>query len=146
MSYKLFLDDDRVPKDCVTYMHQRIGARNPIYLEEGWIVVRDYIQFCATLGHKGIPAFVSFDHDLGACVEDYEEMNGILVMKEGTPATKWEKTGYDCAKALVEECIERKCPLPEYAVHSANPVGTENILTFLRNAEKELKKTNYDKT
>ena len=30
---KLFLDDVRIPSDCINYMYKRIGALNPIYLE-----------------------------------------------------------------------------------------------------------------
>ena len=37
---KVFLDDVRNPKDCVTYMHQRIGDKNPIYLEE-WVIAKN---------------------------------------------------------------------------------------------------------
>ena len=49
-----------------------------------------------------------------------------------------EKTGYDCAKWLCDYCVENKLPLPEYFIHSMNPVGRENILSTLKSCEKVL--------
>jgi hypothetical protein len=46
-----------------------------------------------------------------------------------------EKTGYDCAKWLVEYCVEHGLKFPEYVVHSMNPVGKENILSYVRQAQ-----------
>lgn len=56
------------------------------------------------------PDVVDFDHDLGE-----------------------EKTGYDVAKYIVHQCMENKSNLPEYKIHSANPVGRENIDKLLQN-------------
>lgn len=47
-----------------------------------------------------------------------------------------EMTGYDCAKFLVKYCLLHKKPLPLYSVQSANPVGKENIITYLENFKK----------
>ena len=47
-----------------------------------------------------------------------------------------EKTGYDCAKWLVEYCIDNNKSLPKYAIQSANPVGKENINSLLMNFNK----------
>lgn len=47
-----------------------------------------------------------------------------------------EKTGYDCAKWLVEYCINNNKSLPKYAIQSANPVGRENINSLLTNFNK----------
>ena len=44
-----------------------------------------------------------------------------------------EKTGYDCAKWLVEYCLDNDLSLPKYQVHSMNPVGKKNILDYLSN-------------
>lgn len=94
---KLFLDDIR---------------RTP----EDYLRVYDYTQFVEFIKTKGLPNFISFDHDLG----------------EG-------KTGYDCAKFLVEFCMDYDLKLPEFTVHSQNPVGKENIeklfLNFLEKYE-----------
>ena len=49
-----------------------------------------------------------------------------------------ENTGLDCAKWLVEYCLDNNTKLPDYIVHSANPAGKENIEKYLFNAKKHL--------
>lgn len=63
MSYRLFLDDIRNPKDCVDHMRSRIGKWNAVYLEQ-WEIARNYEEFVNLIKSKGIPNIVSFDHDL----------------------------------------------------------------------------------
>lgn len=90
--------------------------RNNLYLDdlrptpEGFERVYTYEEFVAFITEKGLPDFISFDHDLGL-----------------------GKTGYDCAKWLVEYCLDHENSLPEFVVHSQNPVGKENIETLLNN-------------
>lgn len=85
----------------------------------------------------GLPDFISFDHDLAD--EHYED---ILDFGIANYESYTEKTGYECAKWLVDYCIDHKIPLPEYAVHSDNPVGSANIISYLKSAEKWTKKQN----
>ena len=135
MSYKLFLDDVRNPVHCVAYMHLKIGRLNPIYLENDWVICRNYTSFVNTIESMGLPDFVSFDHDLAeehykagiASPEDWDWYH----MKNDR-----EMTGYDCAKWLVQYCMNNNLELPKYIVHSMNPVGTENIEKYLKQAEK----------
>jgi hypothetical protein len=61
---------------------------------------------------------VSLDHDLS-----YEDQNKTENFNE--------KTGYDCAKWLVDYCVTNNLPLPDYYVHSFNPVGRMNIINYL---------------
>jgi hypothetical protein len=42
-----------------------------------------------------------------------------------------EKTGMDCAKWLVDYCMDNKKELPDFVVHSMNPAGAENIKQLL---------------
>jgi hypothetical protein len=68
---------------------------------------RAYEGFVGTvkmLKEKISSCMIHFDHDLG----------------EG-------KSGYDCAKWLVDWCIENGYGVPDYTIHSANPVGRQNI-------------------
>ena len=60
---------------------------------------------------------VWFDHDLGPV----EKGNGL-----------------DCAKYLVNFCIEHDMPLPQYHIQSANPVGSCNIDSYLKSYLKSL--------
>ena len=105
---KLFLDDIR-SLDMV-YPNSNLNE---------WVIVRNYYEFINYINKYGLPKFISFDHDLGV---GYTE----------------EKTGYDAAKWLVDYCFDNKNKMPEYSVHSQNPVGVENIINYLKNAEKHL--------
>lgn len=131
MGYKLFLDDKRNPVHCVSYMQHRIGRKNPIYLENGWVICRNYKSFVSTIEEMGLPDFVSFDHDLAD-----EHYRNYLSSGEVDYSDYVEKTGYEAAKWLVNYCLDHKLELPEYAVHSDNPVGAGNILSHLKQAEK----------
>jgi len=75
----------------------------------GFIVARSYNKAVLLIENE-LPEFISFDHDLGE-----------------------EKSGYDLAKYVVEYCIDKNIPIPRYKVHSANPVGAENIRKLLEN-------------
>lgn len=73
----------------------------------------DAVHIVRTL--KRIPNFISFDHDLG----DTDELSG-----------------YDFAKWLVSVDLDGQYLFPSdfsFNVHSANPVGAENILSLLNN-------------
>lgn len=130
MSYKLFLDDVRNVLDCVHYMHKRIGPLNPIYLEEDWVVVRNYNEFVKTIEEKGVPELISFDHDLAhehyAPEEHWDNYDTWVVAQNFR-----EKTGHDAAKWLVDYCKQFNVPLPKCVIHSMNPVGCENIKRVL---------------
>lgn len=127
MSYKLFLDDIRDPTNCVGYMHTRIGKMNPIYLEE-WVVVRDYDSFIKMIKEKGIPRYVSFDHDLAP---DHYRIPFDAWDLDPSLEELPEKTGNDCAKWLVEHCKELNHALPTCFIHSMNPVGSVRIYETL---------------
>jgi hypothetical protein len=131
---KLFLDDIRIPKDAIGLVPDK---HNKFYWENDWDVVKDYNEFVLYVETNGVPEFVSFDHDLGDTAMDEYFRN---VATKGTLDYEniKEKTGFDCAKFLVEYCMDENQPLPDYLVHSANPVGKKNIELFLENAKKHL--------
>ena len=81
--------------------------------------VYDYDEFVYFINKNGVPEFISFDHDLG----------------EG-------KTGFDCAKFLVEFCMDNGVSDINFQVHSQNPVGKENIEKLLDNFNR-LKNQNH---
>lgn len=119
MSYYLFLDDLRNPSDvtwCIHFPKDRAS----------WVVVRNYKQFCNHITEHGLPEFISFDHDLAE--EHYHDPTDELKKFDYK-----EKTGYDCAKWLCDFCQKNKCRVPNYTVHSMNPVGAKNIDTYIKN-------------
>ena len=87
----LFLDDLRDPSDCLHYMDDRKNVDVSFYRKK-WHIVRNYNAFIQWIETNGLPDFISFDHDLA----DYS-----------TDETK-EYTGMDCAKWLVEYCLDHK--------------------------------------
>ena len=44
-----------------------------------------------------------------------------------------EKTGYDCCKFLVAESMTKNIPLPQIYIHSANPIGSGNMMGYINN-------------
>jgi len=131
-SYNLYLDDIREPKQS----YKKTGDNR--YIDLKWRVVKCYSEFVETIVLNGIPNIVSFDHDLGEEHINYYFDNGG---RENPPDPLkghfTEKTGYDCAKWLVEYCSENGLPMPEYLIHSANPVGSQNIRFILENYTKK---------
>lgn len=116
---KLYLDDIRNPKT------------------EGWTIVRNYDDFVKYITENGLPDEISFDHDLGDDIARENVENGMSKRKARL-LKKDSKSGYDCAKWLCEYCWGNGLPLPTWNVHSANPVGRDNIIAILENFQKKL--------
>ena len=119
MSYNLFLDDIRNPNKFLDDIRV-------------WETVRNYSEFIRIIQQRGLPRFISFDHDLADEHYDNED-NGLFT----------EKTGLDCAKWLVEFCMRTNQPLSEYQVHSMNPIGKLNIRSILESYKKSTHNTDY---
>jgi hypothetical protein len=81
---------------------------------DDFVVVRSYAEAVGWLRKNGCPQFISFDHDLGEADA---------------------RSGYDVAKWMVERDLNDNGKfIPDtfnYNVHSANPVGAENIRGLL---------------
>jgi hypothetical protein len=135
---KLFLDDVRIPTDCLTYMQHRIGKKSEIY-EELWEIVRNYDEFIDFISKNGVPDIVSFDHDLADEHYSPDMYSGQETYNKLYKEFK-EKTGNDCAKWLCQYCLENGIPLPFCIVHSMNPVGTKNIYDTIKSVERFLEK------
>jgi hypothetical protein len=121
--YYLFLDDIRNPED-VTWVSLPKAE---------WIVVRNYKDFRNAITTKGIPSFVAYDHDL--CNQHYQPVKALN--QRNIDYNKYvEKTGYECCKYLVNECMKRVIKHPDFAVHSMNPVGAKNIISYVESYNK----------
>jgi hypothetical protein len=122
MSYNLFLDDFRDPMDVLRYI-----PKCQYYVDREWDIVRNYDEFVKIVTEKGIPQAVSFDHDLAD--EHYSGFHGYDEYQE--------KTGYDCAKWLIDYCIDNNQELPiAIFIHSMNPVGSRNIESLFNTYKK----------
>lgn len=103
-------------------------------LDESWVVVRNYDEFVKFIGETGLENIhtISLDHDLGeSAMAEY--FNNVHPNYKLDYDNIKEKTGYDCAKWLVEESLKTKIPLPKVYVHSANPIGSANIMGYINN-------------
>lgn len=102
----LFLDDERNPIDA-TWMQY------PDTVD--WVVVRTFSEFVKEVTSQGFD-LISFDHDL----QDFSKGP--------------EMTGYDCLKYLANNSnYIPDCFLPQIVVHSMNPIGKVNILSYWKN-------------
>jgi len=88
--YKMFIDDVRNPPPG------------------DWVVVRSSDEALAYVQANGMPAFISFDHDLGG-----------------------DDTAIVFLRKLVDHVWNGDDSPPAYEVHSANPVGRLNIQSFM---------------
>lgn len=128
----LFLDDIRMPAEAYEYTQQTI------FIEEEWIIVRSYKDFVDWIEQHGLPIFISFDHDL-ADIDDTSQAtfdNNENASVGQSIQGHNEKTGYDCAKWLVNYCLDNHLKCPDYFCHSMNPVGKQNILGLLQSFRK----------
>lgn len=96
MTYALYLDDIRNPK-------------NP----KDWVIARSSRDAIQVIVEKGIPNYMSLDHDLG------EEDTTMVFLKAFT-------------------AIYPEGPIPLFSVHSANPIGKQNIEAYLDSWKRSL--------
>lgn len=128
---KIYLDDMRTPVD------------------KNWVVVRDYGQFVSKVSEVGLENIevISLDHDLGdtAMGEYFRNVAKNYVLDYSNIE---EKTGYDCCKWLVNHFYDKNpkrldmsradkknypIKFPEVVVHSANPIGSGNMMGYINN-------------
>ena len=105
----LWIDDIRDPfvvKEWIYTIQYLKEEYLEIEDEECEVVwVKTQPEFENYIKENGLPDLISFDNDLGIG-------NG---------------EGYECAKWLIEYCMDKDKELPGWHVHSANPVAKENI-------------------
>lgn len=112
---RIYLDDVRTPVD------------------KDWVVVRSYEEFVDKVNELGLENIetISLDHDLGISAMR-EWLNNVYNNYTLDYNNITEKTGYDCAKWLVEQWMDGK-PVCQVYTHSANAIGSANILGYINN-------------
>ena len=112
---KIYLDDVRTP------------------IDKDWIIVRNYDEFISKVKEIGLEniELISLDHDLGdtAMTEWHRNVYHNYTLDYNNIT---EKTGMDCAKWLVDQWLEGS-PVVEVVVHSANAIGSANIMGYINN-------------
>ena len=113
----VFLDDERNIDD-VTWIQY------PIQYDEVKVfrTFNQFMNFCKNTNLVNVD--FSFDHD----IQDF--VDGV------------EKTGYDCVKCLFDLAFDGLTAIDlkksNIVVHSQNPVGRQNIMSYTNNAIKYL--------
>ena len=128
---KIYLDDVRTP------------------VEKDWQVVRSFYELSDLVQKVGLNNIdvISLDHDLGdSAMTEYH--TNVSPNYKLSYENIDEKTGYDGAKFLVDEFYKlnperlemsrsdkKKEPIkfPDVYTHSANPIGSANIMGYLNN-------------
>jgi hypothetical protein len=129
MSYNLFLDDERDPQKVTWIELPNVP----------WVVVRTYESFVSHISRFGMPAIISFDHDLAD--EHYER---YFEARNGDGIFRYDglkyKTGRDAAIWLTKYCQTFEKPVPQFFTHTMNPYGAKNIQDILNNFKLSPKK------
>jgi hypothetical protein len=117
----IFLDDERNT--------QFVENKIPDFDRYDWVVIRNYFEFVDFVD-KNIQEIelISFDHDIDSFDDSGKEWNGK-----------------DAADYLLDVCIDNSIDLPDFIVHSMNPIGKRNIIGLYKNyLDKVEKKVNKD--
>ena len=124
MSYNLFLDNEKTPKEIWNI------SKSPEYAVYNWIIITDYDYFIQTINEKGLPIRIYLCHDLSEEHTNYKS-NKYIPYESFT-----KKTGYDCILWLIEYCIDYELAFPKWKVHSEKSTGKKNIEDLLDNFDK----------
>jgi hypothetical protein len=116
--------------------------------DPNWKVVRNYEEFVDLVSKTGLENIetISLDHDLGPIAMSEYFNNVSPNYKLDYNNLIEEKTGYDCAKWLVDYYYEKYDKevsrnekrnsgilFPRIYTHSANPIGSANIMGYVNN-------------
>lgn len=120
--YNIYLDDVRTP------------LPNPsTHDTPEWTVVRSYNEFVEAIMDIGLENIdlISLDHDLDDTAI-MEWHTNVYHNSQLNYENIREKTGMDCAKWLVEQW-KKGAPVCRVMVHSANAIGSGNIMGYINN-------------
>lgn len=126
MKKYIYLDDIRTPSP-------NPPSPNPTTDDAPvWIIVRSYTEFVDKVNEIGLDdiQMISLDHDLGiSAVQEWKNNHNNYTLDYNNIT---EMTGYDCAKWLVDQWMNGK-PVVSVMTHSANPIGSANIMGYINN-------------
>lgn len=113
---KIYLDDVRTPVD-----------------KNEWVIVRNYDEFIIKIEEIGLAniEWISLDHDLDKSAMVEWLFGAVKNYKIDYSKIK-EKTGYECAKWLVDQW-KNGAPVVKVTTHSANAIGSANIMGYINN-------------
>lgn len=115
----IYLDDQRTPIE-------------PPSENSEWVIARNYEDFVSLVEDVGLEniEIISFDHDLDRSAT----IHYLEYVRENYEIdySKIEKpTGLDAAKWLISHSANIGEPIPKCYVHSANPIGSGNMMGLI---------------
>lgn len=129
-SVLIWLDDMRNP-----FQDNWIKDYAPDFINETIVWVKNYTEFTTWIEKNGLPDMIAFDHDLGED-ESRSRVESGMSKRKSRSIKRETKSGMECTKFLVEYCMDRNLPAPNFVVQSANPVGKQNITSYIENYNK----------
>ena len=127
----LWLDDLRNPTDNIWNDWITRQGVNPTDYDITW--VKNYDDFTYWIVKNGLPDVVCFDHDLGQDIAIERYTTGGMTKTQAKRLKKLETmSGFDATKWMVNYCMDNDLRLPDWYIQSANPVGAENIKSYLQ--------------
>lgn len=127
---KLFIDDERFPKD-VTWVQ---------YPEDtNFEVIRDAVTFeswVAKMNKDNLPEVLSFDHDLNLVYENEADISVNWVDFAANHGDRWEISGATMVDFLVDRLLDmfdegqitgEQIQNIQVFFHSMNPIGVNNM-------------------
>lgn len=127
----MWLDDLRDPTDNIWNNWIARQGVNPTDYDITW--VKNYDDFTDWIVNNGLPDVVCFDHDLGQDIAIERYTTGGMSKTQAKKLKKLETmSGFDATKWMVNYCMDNDLRLPNWYIQSANPVGAENIKSYLQ--------------
>ena len=122
--FRIYLDDVRTPVSPNNEWVDNVPE---------WTVVRSYDEFVQKINSIGLEniELISLDHDLGDSAMK-EWLHGVVKNYEINYDNITEKTGMDCTKWVVEKWMDGE-PVVDVVVHSANAIGSANMMGYINN-------------
>lgn len=133
----LWLDDKRDPfeREWNDYI-KGIVPSNGLNYNIAW--VKDRNEFFKYLRENGLPDFISWDHDLAEehyTPEEYwDDYDRSKAYQESQNYI--HPTGAVVALEFIQYCRYYMRQIPDYHIHSENPVGADNIRTILETGKR----------
>lgn len=118
MSYKIFLDDIRIPTDIY-----------PKTKNEDWMIIRNLPDFKHAIQTLGIPDYISFDNDLGGNMEEGKDAAKWMVYEKWLDISEMDFLVHSANSSGVREYVE--CLLNNWKKELKNNKIMKNQITTL---------------
>lgn len=115
----IYLDDQRTPIEAPSENSE-------------WVIVRSYDEFADLVEKTGLDniEIISFDHDLDRSAT-LHYINHVRIHYRIDYSKIEKPTGLDAVKWMISHAEKTGTDIPKCYVHSANPIGSGNIIGYV---------------